>query len=154
MGIWWTNTPPLEGLPWWSRVRTPPSSAGAVGLIPSQGTKPRTSWGTAKNFKKPLPYGGCGFSPFWFPPNKVSSLISAYFKINSDSPFFFLRPFFFLPSCLICKIHFRNYSLGSSLVVQWLRLCTPNLGDLGSIPDQETRSHMPQLRLGAVKINK
>ena len=70
------------------------------------------------------------------------------------SSFFFLCPFFFLPSCLICKIYFRNYSLGSSLVVQWLTLCTSSLGDLGSIPDQETRSHMPELRLGAVKINK
>ena len=24
---------------------------------------------------------------------------------------------------------------GTSLVVQWLRLCTPNTGDMGSIPD-------------------
>ena len=39
-------------------------------------------------------------------------------------------------------------------MVQWLTLCTSSLGDLGSIPDQETRSHMPELRLGAVKINK
>ncbi|TEA37350.1 hypothetical protein DBR06_SOUSAS1910041, partial [Sousa chinensis] len=33
-----------------------------------------------------------------------------------------------------------------SLVVQWLRLCAPNAGGLGSIPGQGTRSHMPQLR--------
>ncbi|TEA37406.1 hypothetical protein DBR06_SOUSAS1910135, partial [Sousa chinensis] len=31
-----------------------------------------------------------------------------------------------------------------SLVVQQLRLCTPNVGDPGSIPGQRTRSHMPQ----------
>ncbi|TEA25801.1 hypothetical protein DBR06_SOUSAS1210090, partial [Sousa chinensis] len=33
------------------------------------------------------------------------------------------------------------------MVVQWLRLCTPNAGDLGSIPGQGTRSHMLQLRV-------
>ena len=35
--------------------------------------------------------------------------------------------------------------IGTSLVVQWLRLCAPNTGDLGSIPGQGTRSHMSQL---------
>ena len=30
-----------------------------------------------------------------------------------------------------------------SLVVQWLRLHTPNTGDLGSIPGQGARFHMP-----------
>ncbi|TEA37571.1 hypothetical protein DBR06_SOUSAS14910017, partial [Sousa chinensis] len=34
-----------------------------------------------------------------------------------------------------------------SLVVQCLRLRTPNAGDPGSIPGQGTRSHMLQLRL-------
>ena len=33
------------------------------------------------------------------------------------------------------------------LVVQWLRLCTPNAGGLGLIPGQRTRSHMLQLRV-------
>ena len=37
-------------------------------------------------------------------------------------------------------------SLGTSLVVQWLRLLTPNAGSLSSIPGQGTRSHTPQLR--------
>ncbi|TEA29203.1 hypothetical protein DBR06_SOUSAS14810008, partial [Sousa chinensis] len=32
-----------------------------------------------------------------------------------------------------------------SLVAQWLRLHTPNAGDLGLIPGQGTRSHMLQL---------
>ena len=32
-------------------------------------------------------------------------------------------------------------------MVQWLRLCAPNAGSLGSIPGQGTRSHMPQLRV-------
>ena len=31
---------------------------------------------------------------------------------------------------------------GISLVVQWLRLCAPNAGGLGSIPGQGTRSYM------------
>ena len=38
--------------------------------------------------------------------------------------------------------------LGTSLVVQWLRLHAPNVGGLGSIPGQGTRSHMLQTRLG------
>ena len=29
--------------------------------------------------------------------------------------------------------------MGTSLVVQWLRLCTPNAGGLGSIPGQRTK---------------
>ena len=36
---------------------------------------------------------------------------------------------------------------GTSLVVQRLRLCTPNAGGLGSIPGQGTRSHILQLRV-------
>ena len=33
------------------------------------------------------------------------------------------------------------------LVVQWLRLCAHNAGGLGLIPDQGTRSRMPQLKI-------
>ena len=36
-----------------------------------------------------------------------------------------------------------------SLLVQWLRVCAPNEEGPGSIPDQRTRSHIPQLRLNA-----
>ena len=43
---------------------------------------------------------------------------------------------------------------GTSLVVQWLELPAPSVGGLGSIPDQGTRSHRPQLRPGTAKINK
>ena len=35
---------------------------------------------------------------------------------------------------------------GTSLVVQWVRLQTPNAGCPGLIPGQRTRSHVPQLR--------
>ena len=31
--------------------------------------------------------------------------------------------------------------MGTSLVVQWLRLCAPSAGGLGSIPGQGTRTH-------------
>ena len=36
---------------------------------------------------------------------------------------------------------------GTSLVVQWLRLCAPNAGGLGSIPGQGTRSCRSQLKI-------
>ena len=39
----------------------------------------------------------------------------------------------------------KELEFGNSLVVQWLRLHTPNARDLGSIPGQGTRSHMLQL---------
>ena len=35
----------------------------------------------------------------------------------------------------------------NSLVVQWLRLHTLNVGGPGSIPGQGTRYHMPQLKI-------
>ena len=44
-----------------------------------------------------------------------------------------------------------KYCPGTSLVVQWLRLCAPKAGDLGSIPSQGTRSHMLQIRPSVVK---
>ena len=45
--------------------------------------------------------------------------------------------------------------IGTSLVVQQLRLHAPNAGDLTSIPGQGPRAHMPQLRPSAAKeINK
>ena len=38
-----------------------------------------------------------------------------------------------------------NQSIGSSLAVQWLRLCAPNAGDMGSIPGQGIEvPHAPQ----------
>ena len=40
---------------------------------------------------------------------------------------------------------------GTSLVVQWLRDCTPNAEGPGSITGQGTRSHMPQQRSSAAK---
>ena len=40
---------------------------------------------------------------------------------------------------------FRSAILRTSLVVQWLRLRSPDAGGLGSILGQGTRSHMLQL---------
>ena len=45
---------------------------------------------------------------------------------------------------LACII--KSWIVGTSLVVQWLRLHAPNAGGPGSIPGQGTRSHMPQWR--------
>ena len=46
----------------------------------------------------------------------------------------------------------RHWERGTSLVVQWQRFWAPNAGDQGSIPGQETRSHMLQLRVCMWKL--
>ena len=51
----------------------------------------------------------------------------------------------FIPTKMAITIKIANN--GTSLVAQWLRLCAPNAGALGSITGQETRSRMPQLRV-------
>ena len=55
-------------------------------------------------------------------------------------------------SCMLCELYLNKVVLkiltGTSLVVQWLRLHAPSEGGLGLIPNQETRSHKPQLRVG------
>ena len=40
---------------------------------------------------------------------------------------------------------------GTSLVVQWLRLYALNAENLGLIPNQGTKSHLPQIRSGTAK---
>ena len=47
-----------------------------------------------------------------------------------------------------------NSTWGASLVVQGLRLCTPNAGGLGSIPSQGTKFHITQWRPSAAKKKK
>ena len=44
--------------------------------------------------------------------------------------------------CLPFSYSTVNVKVGTSLVVQWLRLHAPNAGGLGSIPGRGTRSHM------------
>ena len=57
--------------------------------------------------------------------------------------------------CIIIALEyltfFESWELGPSLVVQRLRLHAPNVGGLGSVPGQGTRSHIPQLRSSLVK---
>ena len=43
---------------------------------------------------------------------------------------------------------------GTSLVVQWLRLCAPNAGGLGSISGRGTRSHMHATTKGVYAATK
>ena len=42
--------------------------------------------------------------------------------------------------------------LGTFLMIQWLRLCALNTGDLGSIPGQGTISYIPQLRVCMMQL--
>ena len=42
---------------------------------------------------------------------------------------------------------FVKKSLETFLGVQWLRLCAPDAGGMGSVPGQRTRSHMLQLKI-------
>ena len=48
----------------------------------------------------------------------------------------------------------NNKKMGTSLVVQWLRLCAPGAGGMGSIPSQGTRSHMSQLRVHMLQVKR
>ena len=43
-------------------------------------------------------------------------------------------------------------SIGTSLVVQWVRLRAPSAGGPSSIPVQGTRSHVPQLRVRMLQL--
>ena len=53
---------------------------------------------------------------------------------------------FFYMSKLIIKCNVRDFSTK----VQYLRLCAPSAGGLGSIPGQGTRSHMLQPKIPSV----
>ena len=46
----------------------------------------------------------------------------------------------------------QNSSVGTSLVVQWLRLHAPNAADLSSIPGGGSRAHMLQLRVSTSQL--
>lgn len=49
------------------------------------------------------------------------------------------------------SIYFKKWKMGISLLVQWLRLQAHDAGGLGSIPDQGTKSHIPQLKRNTAK---
>ena len=57
-----------------------------------------------------------------------------------------------LRMCLFNTLFNIKEEVGTSLVVKWLRLCTPKAGGLGSIPGQGTRSHMLQLRFHMLQL--
>ena len=67
-------------------------------------------------------------------------------RIQSRVPCFIYSVFIFL------IIKFLKKVIGTSLVVQWLRLHAPNAGGLGSIPGQGTKSHMLQLIPSVAKL--
>ena len=60
---------------------------------------------------------------------------------------------------LFQKLMLRNWvstckrvKLGTSLVIQWLRLCVPKAGGPGLIPGQGTRSHIPHLQGSQINV--
>ena len=57
----------------------------------------------------------------------------------------------FKPKSDMVRLVYQKDYPGASLVAQWLRLHAPIAGHPGSIPDQETRSHMLPLRLDEAK---
>ena len=69
----------------------------------------------------------------------------AFWNQSNDFPSTFLNP----QKSLTLKT--QKTHRGTSLVAQWLGLCTPNMENQGSISSQGTRSHMPQLRPDAAK---
>ena len=50
------------------------------------------------------------------------------------------------------KVEIWKKIIEASLMAQWLRLHTPNAGDLSLIPAQGTRSHMLQLRVCMLQL--
>ena len=52
----------------------------------------------------------------------------------------------------ISSLGIRTGTIGTSLVVQWPRLCAPNAGGSSLIPGQGTRPHMPQLRVRMLQL--
>ena len=62
---------------------------------------------------------------------------------------------FFKLAIMCCSMNtmlLRKDFWGTSLVVQWLRLWSPNAGNLHSIPGQGSRFHMLQLKSSHVQL--
>ena len=49
-------------------------------------------------------------------------------------------------------VPFFKKSPSTSMVIQWLRLRAPDAGNLGLIPGQGARSHVPQLRVDMLQL--
>lgn len=78
-------------------------------------------------------------------------------ELKAEEGFYFSLKLFcnFIYSAMsiafIVKKIFSIKSIGTSLMVLWLRLHGPNTGGAGSIPSQEIRSYMLQLRSSTAK---
>ena len=74
---------------------------------------------------------------------KMSSIFFSYnYSSQSITNLYEIKPFSYV---LIYRMDMRTYNLGTSLLVQWLRIHAPSVGGLGLIPCQGTRSHLQQL---------
>ena len=60
-----------------------------------------------------------------------------YFLLYDWNPF--VNAFFFFLHLCLLKIMFKLMQRGTSLVVQWLRVCLYNAGDTGLIPGLKTK---------------
>ena len=56
------------------------------------------------------------------------------------------------PFPMFLRMDIRTYSLGTSLLAQWLRIYAPSVGGLGLVLGLGTRSHMPQLRVYMLQL--
>ena len=75
-------------------------------------------------------------------------------KQTSKNSYFIYFPQFYWNNWHEKISHQKWVKIRTSLVVQWLRLCTPKAGGQGSISAQRTRSHMTQLREELAFCNK
>ena len=108
-------------------------------------------WGTAGHLLSPGP-GGCVHDAvtlrgFIDPCTHINKLFWILFYISGNILNIKTKwtrrgwEITWLPSIFV------RTTQGTSLVVQWLRLCTSNTGSPGSITDQGTRGHVPQLKI-------
>ena len=95
-------------------------------------SKPEESGGGAKGQNIRSQYN----SSFLQTARKIFNKIQHPFIIKSLSKLGLKRKFL---------QHYKRRA-GTSLPVQWLRLCTPNAGCPGLTPGQGSRSHTPQLK--------
>ena len=71
------------------------------------------------------------------------------YRSQSITNLYAVKPFSYV---LIYRMDIRTYSLGTSLLVQWLRIYAPSVGGLGLVLGLGTRSHMPQLRVYMLQL--
>ena len=122
----------------WSQWLFPRQEAGLCGSLPHHALSCPISPSLLGLHKRGTESSGRLWSLFLNPPY-VLALNVYYFP----HVFLFIWLFFKTFTILVHVYIFK----GTSLVVQWLRLCSPKAGGPGSIPAQGTRSHMPQLRV-------